>query len=292
MVVRNRIYPYPVLAYFLHDYKETSTFEVKPSLIIDGFRQIINFDILLENTDLRTMVDKSQAEIILHMECSQTGYRHILVIPVGKTSISFIIPNELVSGKMQVCPFIVAAQDLDSYKNTEFDDDFDNLSFSLERGNILAVAKQIDIDIKKKTDDLRNLPSIINVMLNADTKQQYMQINLDESLINVLLPAYEWQQFGALSESGRLDGVFSSIIAVPALTYTLGYLQREGVGGRVSLSDDGKIWYDCIKRALLENFKIDLESEAFDNRNAFELAQALVNGPLDKALKELIRSRE
>lgn len=292
MEIRNKLYPYPVLAYFLKDYKDTSKFEVKPSLTVDGYRQIVTFDIDLENADLQQMLKSSEAEIILHLECNQTGYRHILLVPEGEKSISFVIPDEQVAGKIQVCSFIVAAKDISSYMNSDFDDDFKGMSFSIEKGNVLAVAKQMDIRVKKRTDDLRNLPSILNVMLNAEPKAQYMQIDLGGSLIDVLLPAHEWQQFGSLNDSGRLNGVFASIIAVPALIYTIEYLQRIKAPGRIELSEKNKIWYDCLKRALLENFHLDLEDKKFDNQNSFELAQKLIGGPLDDALKELIRSKD
>lgn len=292
MQIRNRLYPYPVLAYFLDSYKSTSTFTVTPQLIIEGYRQKIKFEIALNNSELLEMIRNEKAEIVLHMECSQTGYRHYYVVPDDLQSYEFVIPDEKISGKLQVCPYILAKESISDFSNEDFNDDYSGMTFEIERGNILAIAKQMDVKVKKKTDDLRNLQSIINVVENADRSQDYMVVDYDGSLINVLLPNQEWSRFSALNTGKKLSNVFNTMIAVPALTYVLVHLQKIGPNGRIQLSEDDKIWYDCIKRALLETFKIDLEDSAFDNKDSFVMAQQLINGPLDKALIELAGGTE
>lgn len=287
MEIKSKLYPYPVLSYFSHEYKETSSFEVRPFIKIEGYRESVQFTAILENSDLEKLVKDGKAEIILHLECGQTGYRHVLKFSKNSNQLVWRVPNEQVAGRVQTCPFVVAACDINGYTNSEFEDDLAGMTFNLPFGTILAVAKQMDIQVKKRADDLRDLPSIFNIAMNGDDKQQYMQVDCENDFIEVLLPAGDWQKFGRLNSSGRLTGVFSAAIAVPALVHVLEILIKEGVNGRIERSHEPTIWFSCIADTLRTKFNIDIYDQKFDSENSFELAQKLINGPMDKALDEL-----
>ena len=283
MEIRTKLYPYPVLAYYTNDFKKGNVFSVEAIPEIDGFKQQLVFNMTLKNPDLQSLITEGKAEIIYHLECAQTGYREYL--SVSEPTTVYPIKEANISGRLQVCPFILAKCDLDNYTNSEVVDELSGLSFQVETGNILAVAKQINVKVKKKTDDLRSLPSIINVILNGDSTEKYMVIDYDGKLINVLLPDEEWNRIDTLSANNALRPVINCLIAVPALSFVLSRLQRMSVSDRQSLDDDERTWYDCIKRSLLNIFKIDVESTDFDNMDALKLAQQLVNGPLNHALQ-------
>jgi len=287
MEIKNKLYPYPVLAYFSDEYKNTSTFKVITNVRIEGYREIAEFSAVLINPDLQKLVNDGKAEIILHLECGQTGYRHILKFRKNSPELEWTIPNEKISGRVQVCPFIVATCSIEKYTNSEFEDDLSGMTFKVPEGTILAVGQQIDINVRKRTDDLRDLPSIFNISMNGDTKQQYMAINTAGDLIEILIPARDWQKFCELNNSGKLTGVFSAMIAVPALADVLKTLQEEGPSRRMDKVEDNKPWFNCISRTLREKFEIDIFSEKFDTQDSFQLAQKMINGPLDKALDEL-----
>ena len=285
MEIKAKLYPYPILAYYAQDYKPTSEFTVSAVPKVDGFKQEIVLTASLKNTDLQNLLIQDKAEMIFHLECAQTGYREILHV-TGTTTILPIIDAKI-SGKLQICPFILAKVDIDNYTNSDLEDDLIGIPFSVEKGNILAVAKQINVKVKKKTDDLRNLPSIINVMLNGDSNEKYMIVDYDGKLINVLLPDEEWNRVDTLSQNNALTPIFNCMIAIPALSFVLSQLQKMSPGERQAIDDDNRIWYDSIKRSLLNNFGIDIEGTDFENANALKLAQQLVNGPLNDALINL-----
>lgn len=285
MEIKAKLYPYPVLAYFSHDYSDDSSFSVTAVPEVDGFKQRIIFTAELNNEGLNKLIQEGQAEIIYHLECAQTGYRDVLHVK-DKVTI-YPISEDKVSGKLQVCPFVIACKNISHYTNESFVEDLKGMSFAIEDGNVLALSKQINVKIKKKTDDLRNLPSIINVVINGDPSEDYMVVNYDGSLINVMLPDEEWNRVDTLSKNNRLTPVFNCMIAIPAISYVLSKLQKMSAYDRQALDDGNIIWYDCIKRSLLRNFKIDIESEDFEALDSFKMAQQLVNGPLNNALKAL-----
>lgn len=288
MEIKNKLYPYPVLAYFSDEYKNTSSFKIITNIKIEGYREIVEFSALLVNSDLKELISEGKAEIILHLECGQTGYRRVLKFKKNSPELEWKIPNEKIAGRVQVCPFIVSACDIENYSNSEFAEDLSGMSFNVPEGTILAVGQQIDINVHKKTDDLRALPSIFNISMNGDTKQQYMMINTAGDLIEVLIPAKDWQKFCELNSAGKLTGVFSAMIAVPALADVLKTLQEEGQDKRIEYRrEENKPWFNCISRTLMEKFEIDIFSEKFDVQDSFQLAQKMINGPFDKALDEL-----
>ena len=114
-----------------------------------------------------------------------------------------------------------------------------------------------------------------------------MIVNYDGNLINVMLPDEEWNRVETLANNPKLASVFNCMIAVPTISYVLSKLQKMTPSERQNFDDDNKIWYDCIKRSLLKNFNIDVEGNDFENMDSFKLAQQLVNGPLNDALKAL-----
>ena len=285
MEIKAKLYPYPILAYYSHDYAPDSHFIVSAVPEVEGFKQKIIFSADLNDKGLNELIHAGKAEIIYHLECAQTGYREVL--HVSDTVTVYPVEENKVSGKLQVCPFVIAREKLPDYTNESFDQDLKGMTFEIEEGNILALSKQINVKVKKKTDDLRNLPSIINVVLNGDNKEDYMVIDYDGSLINVMLPDEEWNRVDTLSKNDRLNPVFNCVIAIPAISYVLSKLQRMSASERQALDDGNIIWYDCIKRSLLKNFKIDIESEDFESLDSLRMAQQLVNGPLNNALKAL-----
>ena len=49
MDIRYKMYPYPVLAYFLDDYKDKHAFDVKITQVKDGFNMKLEFEATLTN---------------------------------------------------------------------------------------------------------------------------------------------------------------------------------------------------------------------------------------------------
>lgn len=292
MEIKNKLYPYPVLSYFSQEYKESSIFEIKPDIIIEGYRETVVFQAVLVNSELQRLVQEGKAEIILHIECGQTGYRHILKFKSDTNQLSWTIPNDQVSGRVQICPFIVAACNITGYTNNEFEDDLAGMTFDLESGTILAVARQIDVRVKKRSEDLRDLPSIFNISENTDSRAQCMKISYqNEQLIQVLLPRNDWQKFESLNSTGKLTGVFSSIIAVPALQLVLEDLKKMGSDQRKAMAVEPTIWFTCIADTLRNKFQIDITGNEFDKKEPYELAQEMINDPLDRALNELWKAK-
>ena len=74
MVIRHKMYPYPVLADFLDDYVD-SKFDVTVEMTNHGYDRRLYFNVTLKNEGLQQLIREGKASYAYHLECSQTGFR-------------------------------------------------------------------------------------------------------------------------------------------------------------------------------------------------------------------------
>ena len=117
MEIRYKLYPYPVLAYYSDDYKDGS-FDTTIDLQKDGYNIRIDFMASLTNVGLKKLIQDGQAQYVYHLECAQTGFRE--VVTTEKVSESRVLSDKKICGKLQICPFVVATQDIAGYSNPGF----------------------------------------------------------------------------------------------------------------------------------------------------------------------------
>ena len=134
MEIRYKLYPYPVLAYYSDDYKDGS-FDTTIDLQKDGYNIRIDFMASLTNEGLKKLIHDGQARYVYHLECAQTGFRE--VVTTEKVAESRMLSDKKICGKLQICPFIVATQDITGYSNPGFHDDYSGTTFEIEAGCVL-----------------------------------------------------------------------------------------------------------------------------------------------------------
>lgn len=282
MEIKYKLYPYPVLAYYSDDYKEGS-FETTIDLRKDGYNIRIDFMASLTNEGLKALIQKGQARYVYHLECAQTGFRE--VVTTEKVSESCVLSDKKVCGKLQICPFIAATQDIPGYSNAGFHDDYIGATFEIEAGCVLAVGKQVDATISKEMEDLANTPSVFSIIRNADPLVTHMIVGIDGQKIVIKLPLNDYYSYKQLAKEPLTQSVLNSITIIPALTFALEELKCRTIEEREEFSEYG--WYRTVRKALLTKFDVDVESDDFNQQNMVILAQRLINDPLTDAFKVL-----
>lgn len=282
MEIRYKLYPYPVLAYYSDDYK-AGAFDTTIDLAKDGYNIKVDFMASLTNDGLKALILNGQAQYVYHLECAQTGYRQ--VVRTDKVSDSKILSDKEVCGKLQICPFIVATQDILGYTNAGFHDDYSGATFDIEAGCVLAVGKQVNATIAKEMEDLANTPSVFSIIRNADPLVTHMIIGIDGPKIIVKLPLNDYYSYKQLAKNPITQPVLNSLTIIPALTYALEELKCLTIEEREEFGES--VWYRTVKKALLTKFSVDIESGDFNQQNMVILAQRLINDPLADAFKVL-----
>ena len=263
MDIRSKLYPYPVLSSANDDYTGSS-FTFTPN-ISKGPREVVfDFALNLQDSTLQQLIGEGQAEFVIHIECPYTAFREI--IRCSSESCSRHIVESRLNGKVSVCAFIVAKQDIHGYTNPAFNADYSDISFDIERGGILAVGGQCSVDIIKETDELAKVPSIFSICRSAMDSDESMKIDLDGEKIAITLCAESFSNYRVMSDSPAYLPVFHSILILPALIYVFETLKRSGTE-----DFEQRRWFRAIRRTLYAQ-GLKLDQTTLDTYESFELA--------------------
>lgn len=283
MEIKHKLYPYPVLSYYSDDYFDSS-FDVVIDSANIGFNLKLDFLAELKNIGLEKLLDSGKAKIVYHLECAQTGYR--VVFNTSHFENSFMIDNKMINGKLQICPFIVASEDISDYVNDNFHKDYRGFKFSIEKGCVMAVGRQLSIFIEKDINDLANTSSILSIIKHNDEFETGMIVDLDHKKILIKIPEKDFINLKNLKGEIIVQPLLNSLIIIPTLIYVLEEISKREPEDRYEYSTYA--WYRTIKKSLATNFDCDIEDAKFSNKNMLVLAQNLINSPLSNALQVLV----
>lgn len=285
MEIKYKLYPYPVLSSYSNDYK-AGKFNVDIDVVRDGYNLRVDFMATLTSSSLSELIKNGKAKYVYHLECSQTGFR--TVIQTDQISETYTVLSKSVNGKLQICSFIVAVEDVVGYSSPDFHEDYQGIPFDIEAGCVMAVGKMTTADISKDIDDLANTPSIFSIIRNADTSCKQMLVDMDSRKIIIKLPLNEYYSYKQLSKTPEAQPILNAITVIPALVYVLEELKKQPVDERAQNSDF--LWYKTLSKVLLSQFDCDIEGTDFESCNCMEIAQKLINNPIEDAFKVLTSS--
>ena len=282
MVIKNKLYPYPVLSPYSDDYK-CDSFDVEVRINRDGYNLKTIFSASLTNKGLLELINSGKAKYVYHLECSRTGFR--TAIQTDSPSETYSLLSRNINGKLQICPFIVAACDIKSYSSPDFHGDYSGLHFDIEEGCVLAVSKMAVVDISKEIDEPSNTSSVFNIVMNKDVNCHEMLVDMSGRKILVKLPLNDYYCFKQLQKTPQAQPILNTMTIIPSLVYVLEELKLYSGQDRADFEDF--LWFRVLKKTLREQFGIDMESDDFRNQNIVELAQKLINSPVSDAFKML-----
>ncbi len=286
MDIKYKLYPYPVLAEFSDDYKDR-TFKTSVDMVKDGYDLRLDFVSELTSDTIKSLILQEKASYVYHLECAQTGFRHVII--TSNTEERYPLDKKLVRGKLQVCTFIVAREDLHRFACNEFHQDYEGMEFEIEAGCVIAVGSQVNFDIQKEIDDIANLPSIFSIIRNPDMDVKEMLVESESNKIIIKLPFNDFSTYKQLSRDANNYPILNALTVIPALTFVMSELKQRDPDERSEI-DYG--WYRTVKNVLLKTFDIDIESDSFDELNTLEYAQKLINSPIPEAFNSLFSGGE
>ena len=280
MNISKRLYTYPVLSDETGDY-EKAEFFVEMSQKTDRLNTIdFDFKITMTSEDLRKLIAEKKADYMIHVECSETAFRAVYRSFIDR--VSFEIPLEKVNGNIALVSFIVAREDIKDFHSSEWVEDFDDLSFSFEKGTILAYQNLDNITVTKDFEDFTDASSIISITKHFD-RQQPAKVNLEGSRIRISLYEKDYDKyFSKASGSTEARDVLNSIVVFPALVQVFSTLINE----RDDLTKySGRNWFVSLEKSFLArgvDFRNRLEDEEIDG---FTLAQEVMELPIGKSIQ-------
>ena len=282
MEIRNKLYPYPVLSDQTNDYVNSSfTMELIAS---HGINEVcFSITLMLKNSGIERLIKDKSAEFVIHIECPYTSYRE--VICTDDVKVTKNIPEHRLNGKVFVCAFILAKEELIGYANDCFCSDFKGMSFDLERGSIIAIGgEEKIIDVQKEVEELNKIPSIFTICKRPDNSDESMKISLDGAeKITISLSNQGFVRYKQLLSNPIMEPVMHSMLIVPTLIYVFEKLKQDGIDNY----EDRK-WYRSIERSLRKCFDNLYLADLLEQFPSFELAQKSINQPINRSFDLLV----
>lgn len=282
MATRAKLYPYPVLTKEGNDYID-SNFDITYIVNFTENEIILNIQAILENQGLKELIENGLAAFSVRVECPPTCYREIITFNSFEKTVR--IPASAVDIRLQIESFIVAIQDIDNYTNKNFNPEYGDIPFHLEKANILAVGSYVEIKVEKDSDDLANIPSIFLVIPRKDAESNDIIIDITGDLIKILVPSEEYKDFLNANRIEFYKPTLHSILIIPSLIKAL-----EEVKYNVESSEEleDKKWFRAIEKAVREKYKAKLDKEFLFSIETEQIAQRLMDYPINKSLSALL----
>ncbi|WP_252246922.1 hypothetical protein [Clostridium sp. ZBS4] len=273
MRIKYKLFPYPVLCEEIDDYKENG-FKIVPTINQDINRIIIGLDITLEDTKIKEMIKDGILDIVYHIECAKTLYRQIFIENELFSQI-YIDKNDL-DGNIDICCFIVAKNNISSYKNSNFNDDYEDNSFYIEKGNIMGFYNIPRINITKDPEELAKMSSIFSIIRKDDNKEEIMDINIDDDKIKICLGKQEFDRYNLYG--ANYQDYCHAFLILPTLIYAFDMIAMD----QEDYSECR--WFSAIEKSL-SGSNIIFNKETIIKEGSYKLAQKLLNLPINRALK-------
>ena len=279
MQIKPRLYPHPVLAWFSDDYRNAM---FQPAFEVGGNKGFykIRMTCKTSSKSLNRLILEGRAAFAIHVECPATRYRALFTST--DESFEVDIPVAEIDAKVEVCRLIVATQEVLNYASDEFHADFTGRSFSLIKGDSLAVAEDITFYADKKADELAKLPSIFSIRRSTESEAPPLNLDLSADRIAVYLSPAVHDRFTSLNSDELLRSTLSASVLVPALVLVLEKMMQEEE--RESLTDCR--WYRTIARKL-KDLGLNVENLAESGESSVVLANKLIGDPLSNSLDDL-----
>ncbi len=278
MRIRNRLYPYPVLRSSIGDYLH-STFTCTIDSQVNDVECKILFNMACTDPVVLGLIESGRATYAVHIECKYTYYRTLRYSSEAIFSLS--IDSNTVDRILEICPVIIATEDIIGYSNCDLDDVYEDETIIINSGNPIAIAEQATIEINKVKDILKKLSAPFCVLpypeTSAQPAQKYASIDYtDPNQLLIYLPKEDFAVLSRIQESKNIETIHSALY-FPSLIEALDYMKSDAAN-----EDREKRWYIALNNKAIEKGLGEIKDSQL---SAYELAQILFDYPLTRWLK-------
>ncbi len=280
MLFKPRQFPHPVLSFFSDDLVGC---EYQCTVTVTSTSTTFNFDVVAVNSsqDINSLLKSKKASNAIHIDCPTTRYRQ--VFKFNDRRHSFSIDSRYLEGNVQVSRFVLAETDIESYSNSNFHSDYNGTSFSIFKGDILALNKSFTFDAEKELDPLKSIPSIFSIRLNKEDKAPAVDVQLSKK-INIYLSEENYRKFKMLNQIQSLSPVVAQIVLIPALTMILEKLMHADKD--IILEWEDSRWFKVLKKKL-KDLNVDIDEQKWTEESSLLLSQKLIGEPISKSLEAI-----
>ena len=201
MRIKNRLFPYPSIQAGNGVYK-SAKFNSSVSYTVEGSRCKLIFEATVSAPEIQALIDDGQAVFAFHLECGRTYFRRMITFCAERYS--FILDGNEIDRNLEICPMIVATQDINGFFCTDLSEIYSGEEISFEKGDIIAVGDQRVLTIVKEKDALKKLSSIFYVDAYPDgVDTKHMTLSYGDEQIGILIPKNDATRFSQCKDDPK-----------------------------------------------------------------------------------------
>ncbi len=229
-----------------------------------------------DNEDIKRLVENGSAEYTCEFVCSKTMLRKCVSSKQPDFEIS--LQRKDVSARIIFNCYVSVKDSIQGYTNSGFNEDYDNITFDMEPGDILVAFPEIYYDADIKYDKLQAAGSFMLIRENENIENVFFDIAGDR--IEIQLPPRLYELYCNPIVKGAAEVIHSSLV-VNALTYALLSLETEYE------DSESRLWARTIYYRLRTEEGLSVDDLSEPSR-ILSLVQKLLKDPYLRLFNHLI----
>ena len=221
-------YPYPVIREYTDDYQSTEFIgELKVLLEPDGYAVHTNFEI--NNKGIQILLSKRILTYALEVQCVSTWFRKLYTIHENRV---IRLDPQMIHERVELIPCIVVATSIEGFTNEDFAEEYQDMKFDLNAGDIIGIGQKRTFDALYQNDIIKNGSSIVDVGGNDKLKE--IQCDFSQSTIKLTLPADQYENYRSCGYNRSKYKMLNAILIVPALVEAIGIIAADALLGEIT----------------------------------------------------------
>ena len=271
--IQNKLFGYPVLAYDNDNYVNVD-FQSESTRTLEKNKNTSKLQYIFEVSDdyIQYLIRNNIAKPILKVYCSSTKFRKIYDLSFGLNDI--ILNNKDVNNRVELSSYIILNEYINNYYSSNFNTDYQNERFDLEKGSIIAIGKQETVFIEKDIYEFTKISSVIKVR-RSENDDKEMSVEYSGPNIYVYLNSADYDIYSQYAKA-CLE-VANSMVILPAITFVLDQISKN----EESFSEYEELkWFRVIKKKIAEKYNKEFTASFIDAVGSIIIAQQILEYPL------------
>lgn len=221
------------------------------------------------------------------IECPKTYYRKIIRTTEEYKKMS--LDNNNLLDEVRIDSMVVAKEKIKNFCSEDFHEDFNDIKFNFDIGNVLGIGKSIRFKSDKNINDLYSVDSIFSIVRRDVDQEDGMRVDINSNeKTQVSLSKEDYNKYALLVNRPQYKSVLNTMIVLPALIWAFESIR---LSEEFYESNRESRWLKSIN-IVLEASKLELNPESVDRITSFEFAQNLLGMPLHRSLDGLSNIEE
>jgi len=264
MKLSSRSYPHPVVGN--RDDVPGAAFQAALEMSSDKQAIYIDATVKCSSKTINTLLKKKDASLVLHVECSNTLFRRVFEFADGEYRAQ--IPADYLNDSVEVNVFAKANRNLSGYKVDAAHPDYGDVTFDVEKGNILAIGEGQVFYIDSNFDSLSPIGSIMEIHEAHQDGDLPMRVDYNGAKIQIQLSKKDFADYKFLKTMDGVSVALTTAIVLPVLLEAIHITQDDH-------DNDDVRWVRAL-RLRIESMGLKLEAEPL------ELAQQILELPVKR----------